>query len=214
MLGALALRFALRVLALSSRVKQAFARLEARAQKMESDLGVNDPIVLPQALAVLGALAIALVCWHYRDLISAWAGSFVNISAADRFLPLQTSNGQRVWYRIVLSVLTLSFGIGLVQVFKLRRRRNITQDRGGLIALVAVIVVMVLMTELPYRIFHTESERIDYAGLRCYAIGKDGADLLMFCPDASPPRNHVIKSNDPSLHRQGIVENVFTPERR
>jgi len=207
-----AARFVVRVLTVSSLIDRIVTRFTTWVRRAASALGLDDLVVLTQALAMLAVVAIAVVCCRYSALIVAWAGSFVNISDAARLVPLQTTNGDRGWYRIVLAVLTLAFGVGLFQVMQRRRRHNIRHGRGGLIALVAVIGVMVLMNELPYRIFRTESERLDLAGMRCYEIGQTADDLLIYCPDTSPPRNHVIKRTDPAIRRTGVVENIFTPK--
>lgn len=207
----LAVKFLFRVLSLSRHIEGTFTRLVSKVERIVSSLGMNDPVILGQALAMVGAIAIALVSWRYHNLIGAWAGSFTNISTAERLAPLQTTNNERGWYRIVLAMLTLVFSLSLNRVMKMRRRQNTTQGKGGLIALFAVIGVMVLMIELPYRIFHTESERLDVGGVRCYETGDNGNDLMIYCPDTGPPRNHVIKRIDQSLHRVGVVENVFSP---
>jgi hypothetical protein len=34
--------------------------------------------------------------------------------------------------------------------------------------------------------------------------------LLAYCPDTNPPRNRVIKLDDPAIHRPGIVESIYS----
>jgi hypothetical protein len=69
---------------------------------------------------------------------------------------------------------------------------------------------MVLLNEIPYRAFHhRDFQRVDLAGARCYITGQSGDELLVLCPGSPPPRNHVVRLDDPQLRRLGIIENVF-----
>ena len=71
-------------------------------------------------------------------------------------------------------------------------------------ALVAVIAVTILFTEVPYRSFnHRDFERVDYAGARCYIIGESGNEFLILCPAAAPPRNRVVQRDDPRAAKTG-----------
>jgi len=68
----------------------------------------------------------------------------------------------------------------------------------------------VLMREWPYRVFnHRDFERVDLDGSRCYLNGESGAEFLVLCPAAEPPRNHVVRRDDPRLRRVGTSENIF-----
>jgi hypothetical protein len=59
-------------------------------------------------------------------------------------------------------------------------------------------------------------EVVEFEGAHCYQNGESGDELLVLCPGGTPPRNHVVKRNDPRLKRNGTKENVFrgvAPER-
>ncbi len=96
---------------------------------------------------------------------------------------------------------------------RLRRLRGQFSVRpaGPAFALVAVMIVLtIVMSEIPYRlVWRNQSERVEYAGQRCYVIGTSRDQSLVFCPDRVPPRNRIISDRDPALHRLGIVENIF-----
>jgi hypothetical protein len=75
-----------------------------------------------------------------------------------------------------------------------------------------MFIVALLLCVAPYRIvWKNEAPRYDVAGERCFAIGESGSELLLHCPDRLPPRNRVVKRDDPSLHATGVRQNIFTP---
>jgi predicted Ser/Thr protein kinase len=207
----LAIRFVIRVAMLLPSVSRLADRLAAQASKLNTQINLEDPAVLAQALAALGLLAVATMAWTHSALIAAWA-NYVNTASLEKLVPLAPANvAERSAYRIELDVLVLAFSVGLFRVLHLRRR---DRTRGGqhTVALVAAIVVLlVLMNEWPYRIFfHNEFERVDYSGARCYIIADSALEYLLFCPDNPAPRNRTIRHDDPQLRRLGIVESVFT----
>jgi hypothetical protein len=113
-------------------------------------------------------------------------------------------------YHIALSLATLVFAFGLYEVVRLRVRQNTHDGRIAVGMLAAVIVVMILMNEAPYRTFHhRDLERVDFAGAHCCVNGETSADLLVLRPGREPPRNRVVGRGDPRLHRLGVKENVF-----
>ena len=207
----LTIRFVMRVAMLLPPVSRLAGRLAAQADKLNTQINLKDPAVLAQALAALGLLAVGMMLWTHSALIAAWA-NYVSTASIEKLTPLAPANvAERNAYRIELDVLVLAFGVGLFRVLQLRRRDH---TRGGqyTVALVAAIVVLlVLMNEWPYRtFFHNEFERVDYGGARCYIIADSALEYLLFCPDNPVPRNRNIRHGDPELRRLGIVESVFT----
>lgn len=203
--------FGVRMARLFSPIDRALARWRGRLHFVGSGLGLDDPVVLAQAITLLGLAAIAVVGWRFSDLIEAWMS---NISSAppERLWPLRPANdGERSLYRITLGLLVLAFGLGLYRVLRLRARRGSRHGIAALSGVIAVFALLVLMAELPYRILYkNESERIDLDGTRCYVLGEDEAEWLIYCPDTDQPRNRVIRSDDPRVRRSGIVESIFT----
>jgi len=205
-----ALKFALRLAMFAPAIGPAMNRVRDRAAAVALRIGLDDPVVLAQALATLGIVAIALVVWWFLSLTRAWTG-YVNTSPTNVLRALDPNNPDRGYYRIVLTLLTAAIAVGLARVIKLRRDRRTQHGTGALVLLVATVAFMVVLADFPYRLFsHSEGERVDYNGLRCYDIGQSGDEVLIYCPETNPPRNQVVKRSDPSLHRLGIVESVFT----
>ena len=210
-----AVRFLVRLLRLAPPVERALAAAQTRSARLASRLGLDDPVVLAQAIATIGFITLAAVVWRFWDLMLAWTGP-ISTSPATRFLPLRSDDlSDAWWYRFILNAAILVFGLALVRLVRLRAGRETKQGAGG-IALVAIVVVLaILMNEVPYRIvWLSRFEKIDYAGARCYVIGAHADEMLVFCPDTAPPRNRVLTRTDPAIHKLGIVESVFTPAHR
>jgi hypothetical protein len=108
-------------------------------------------------------------------------------------------------------VLLLLFTGGLIHAIRLRTERS-TKRWGSFAACVAIVVSLLLLNEVPYRtLWHNQAPQISYSGMRCYVIGRSSPELLIFCPDANPPRNRVVRENDPLIHTTGVTESIFSP---
>ena len=203
--------FVFRLLAIIPSIARVIDAAHERWRRVAARLSLDDPIVLAQGLATLGTAAIAMVTWRFFDLIQAW-GTMINTGPSELLWRLGPSNvDEKVLYRAILTVLFLALGAGLVRVLKLRARLGTSGHTGGLAALVLVIVAVLLMNEAPYRIlWKSYAQRSEYNGARCYVIGKDGAESLLFCPDSPPPRNRIVHANDPAFRPSGVLENMFT----
>lgn len=183
--------------------------IDRRFEVLARDLGLDRPSTLAQALAGVGMACVMALAWYFGDLIAASQASF-NSAPIETLWPMRESAIARGYYQVAFSMLTAVLGFGLVRVLQLRRRQEHREGRLSVAALVAVIAVTILFTEVPYRSFgHREFERVEYAGARCYIIGESGNEFLILCTAATPPRNRVVQRNDPQLRRLGIIENVF-----
>jgi hypothetical protein len=211
-----ALRFAVRVLALWPPAGRLIAGIARYGRTMGERLAFHDPVVLAQALATLGLVGLALVAWRFNGLLLAWGTTLSNgPTDGGRLWPLRPENeNERILYRAVLTVLLLVFSAGLARVIQLRRRRGTRRGVGALAALAAVIASLLLLTEVPYRIFFKSTAmRVEFRGRRCYVIGEDrlAPRSLLYCPESTPPRNIIVDANDPAVHPSGVIESIFTP---
>ncbi len=209
-----AVRFALRVLSLVPSVQRALRRVADAGRTLADSLSLGDPIVLAQALTATGLLALAVTAWRFHDLIRAWT---VGIGSADpaRLWPLWPEyESERVLYRATLTLLFLGLSVGLMRVVHLRSRNRTAGGVGAVAGVVAVLTILLLFNELPYRImWKSYAPRVAYGSMRCYATGRDGERLLLYCPESAPPRTRVVNRGDPALRETDIVESIFTPLR-
>jgi hypothetical protein len=132
------------------------------------------------------------------------------VSPISALLPIGENQRVRNQYNQFLDVSIPLFVYGLYRVVRLRRREGTRDGAAALAVLVGVITILILMREWPYRTFnHRDFERADFDSARCYLNGESGDEFLVLCPGGEPPRNHVVRRDDPRLRRLGIMENVF-----
>jgi serine/threonine protein kinase len=204
-------RFALRLLAHVPSFARTMDAIAVRWGALTRRLALQDPIVLSQALATLGGFAVVAVVVSFYTLIDAWT-NYVSTAPANLLWRLSPANNdEKILYRAVLTLLFLAFGAGLVWVLKLRAALGMTRGKGPLVALAVVVGLLFLLNEWPYRIlWRSLGVRSEYDGARCYVIGEDRTQALLFCPDAAPPRNKVVQKNDSRFRSSGVVENIFS----
>ena len=180
-------------------------------QRLAEKLSLHDALGFEAGLVTIGILALAAIGWQFNELIQAW-GSNISTAPADAIMWLGPAreNG-KVAYRAVLTVLLLLFAAGLIHAIRLRMHQS-RKRWGSFAACVAIVVSILLLNEVPYRIlWHNKAPQVSYDGVRCYVIGRSSPELLIFCPNASPPRNRVVRENDPLIRTTGITESIFTP---
>jgi hypothetical protein len=204
-------RFVLRLLALVPLIARTMDAIAVRWSALTRRLGLQDPIVLSQALATLGGFAVVAVVVSFYTLIDAWT-NFLSTAPANLLWRLSPANNdEKILYRAVLTLLFLAFGAGLVWVLKLRTALGMARGKGPLAALAVVVGLLFLLNEWPYRIlWRSLGVRSEYDGARCYVIGEDRTQALLFCPGAPPPRNKVVQKTDARFRSTGVVENIFS----
>ena len=77
----------------------------------------------------------------------------------------------------------------------------------------ALILLVLLMIEVPYRILHRNTlPQGTYHGMRCFEVGSrnNRSELLLYCPDKAAPRNVPVSASDPGLKMEGTGE-LFAP---
>jgi hypothetical protein len=190
-------------------VRRLAQRLRTRARALHVGMGLSRPQGLAQALAGLALVTLLVFVQIYRDLITAWASSF-NDSPIANLLPIGEGQPARVHYNWFLDVTIPLFILGLYRAVRLRRREGSRDGTAALAVLAGVIAMMLFMREWPQRTFNRRDlEVVEFDGAHCYQNGESGDELLVLCPAGAPPRNHVLKRDDPRLKRNGTRENVF-----
>jgi hypothetical protein len=102
--------------------------------------------------------------------------------------------------------------VALVRVQRLRVSARKPGVRGAIGLVGLLLVITILLCELPYRIFHhSQMERIEVDGERCYVIGQRADEWLIYCPNRPPPRNRTVQRTAPGVQGSGTIESIFTP---
>ncbi len=206
-----AAEFAGRLLSRAPAVARVADDVSTRSGRLAATLSLDEPGTLAQGLATIGAAALALAAWRFANLIGAWSTK-VSSGPEEVLWRLGPDNtDEKVLYRAALTMLFILLGAGLLRVLRLRRVLG-RSDRGGSVAALAIVTVSVLlMNEAPYRIlWQNAAPRGSYFGARCYIIGTAREERLLFCPALPPPRNRIVRIDDPGWAGAGIVESVFT----
>lgn len=202
-------RVVIRLLPVSRRpVAAARAALASGAGR----LGLRDARSIAPLIVVLQALAIVAVVLTFRELLQA-STSFVNDGPAALLDALTPDNPARKSFRAVLAMLATAMMLVWWKLLAAGSDRR--PDRPTIGAGLVVIAVAVVLMSVPYRLlFHSTFERVEYAGQRCYVLGERPRtrpeELLLFCRQAPPPRNRIVRLDDERLVRSGSVpEDIF-----
>lgn len=161
-------------------------------------------------LLLLQTLVLALVIWLFLDifmLLIAADVHTVDTAALERLRPL---SGTRIWYRPVLTVALTGFVFAWIAIWRRQRARGRSLDRTTLAAGVSMMAVMLVMLELPYALLFRPADRVNFEQLRCYQVGANATHVLLYCPDAPPPRKRVEPGSDPRVQRTGDSESIFS----
>jgi hypothetical protein len=204
------LRVVLRIVEAIDSIGRIVQRVRAAGAAFIARSGLSKPSMLAQALCALAVAGLVVIAWRHSALVSSW-GALIDSYSADVLRPLGPNHmREKSWYRLELDLLVLALGFGGFKVLQLRRRQRSTDGKAALAMLAAMLFIVVLMNEFPYRIFyHNKFERIHYAGAQCYIIGPGATESLIFCPAAAPPRNRVISNSAFEHDQDRVIENVF-----
>ena len=182
------------------------ASLVARARVR---LGLADPASLAQWLLVLQVLVLVAIVWRFGEVLAAVT---VRVQVADpaTLAVLSETSDAPVAYRRALSIALVATGLGWLALVRTGGRIDRATKAGG----VVIVGIMLLMLELPYRLmFHNRSPVIVYEELRCFDLGRrsTGAaeDVLVYCPDWSPPRIRVLDAGDATIRGTGERADLF-----
>lgn len=163
-------------------------------------------------LLIASTLAVNLFFFRYQEGVGA-ISNLVNDSRALPLTWLRPDNfKEHNDYRFVAFLVCAGSALGWYSLA--RRRRALLRPPNVLLLMLGGLVLAVAMGlwALPYRLlFQARLEKVYMGAEACYAVGRQGPDLLLFCPTSEPPRSRVVRENDPSLKRDSIIEEIFTP---
>jgi serine/threonine protein kinase len=173
-------------------------------------VGLIDRAAFGKAVLALQILALVLVWLAYADLLEALKGP-ISVADAASLEPLRPEYSTvHVRYRVVLTMLLVGMGAAWYSLLRPGASEGRPVERATLVGGALVIALVVLMLELPYRlIWHNRFQRAEFAGERCYVLGQRNAELLLHCPGSRPPRNRIVRSDDPRVERRDVIESLF-----
>lgn len=171
-----------------------------------------NPNLQVRAAAVLGTAALVAIAWWFADVLNATT-SYIDIQGAAVGAPFAPASvWDRFFFRRALELTLLAVMVTLYRAVRLKGASGVALDTSATAACVTVLVVGLLMTTIPYRIMlQNQMPRAWLDGLRCYILGQNERERLVFCPESGPPYNQTVAVGDARLRVEGIAESIFIP---
>ena len=189
-------------------VRTIVQRTVGQCNAVAAALGLNDPHILAQVIAIFGAFALVGTLWRFSELIHAFWNP-ISEMPSERLARL-ANTGEINAYRITLSLLVFLLTFCLLVVARIRVALGVIGHTGWPRAGIGVLAATVVMLEMPYRVFFfADFERADLNSIRCYVIGENRVELLLHCPAMDPPRNRIVERNDPAVTMRGSRARIF-----
>lgn len=197
------------VLAISSHGRALDTRLRRVVHEAAHRLRLDEISVLASCSLLLSALVVGVTWWYFSPLLLAFI-THVSTGAAETLALLSPrAVGDHNRYRQVLSVIVIVTVAVWYPVVRLARQGQ-SLHWGFVAGGVVATCVAVALLNFPYRMlyFNKTFEAVTWKNDHCYAIGERGDDILIFCPELSPPRNRTVKRTD--LAWLGVQESIFS----
>jgi len=201
-----------RLLSLSHGIDHLLTTGAARTRRLGSRIGLDDPVVLAQAVAAIGFVSLALVVWWFWPIVRA-SFSLIDTNPAEKYSALRIRKGPsglETW-DFVLTALIFFLGTAVFRISRLRALQRIRHGIAPFAFLIVMLAVAVLGLFMPYRIhWRNKFDRALVSNQRCYVLGEHDDDWLIYCPDGSEPHNRVIDRTRSDARKVGINESVFS----
>ena len=162
-------------------------------------------------IAFTCALAIfVIIVLSHVTLVSA-IGSTVSNMTTEQRLALSPEHREAYFrYRWQLEWLIWASILASIRLVRMRRIERTPTSAVLLTALLGVLIAAVMMWAAPWRlVMQSDRSKMVFDGQRCYDLGREGLQVLLYCPDGQA-RVQRVSSNDPRLHDTGITETVFS----
>jgi serine/threonine protein kinase len=187
------------------------SRLAGQLRSLARRLGLwnVDSYGLIAFLCALGFFLVIVL--SHSTLVSAWASTVSNMTAEQRLALSPEQRASYYRYRWQLEWVIWGVTLASVRLVRMRRRERTPTSAALLTALLGVLITAVLMWAAPWRlVMHSDSPRMILDGQRCYDLGREGSQILLYCPDAPVARVQRVAIGDKRLSDTGIRESVFS----
>jgi hypothetical protein len=164
---------------------------------------------LAQWLLVAQLGGIAVLAWRFRHLLQA--ATQPAQAPAEYVALLSSQSDEALFYRGALSLLLWAMVLGWYALLGRPGAATLIPSTTKFAGAAAVLCAL-LMLEVPYRLlYHNEFTRVSFVDQRCYEIGRATKEVLLYCPDAQPPRIRRVTEQDIRLPPAGVIinESIF-----
>jgi tRNA A-37 threonylcarbamoyl transferase component Bud32 len=162
-------------------------------------------------IAFICALAFfVIIVLSHSTLVSA-IGSTVSNMTVEQRLALSPEHREAYFrYRWQLEWLIWATTLASIRLVRMRRIERTPTSAVLLTALVGVLIPAVVIWAAPWRlVMQSDRPKMLFDGQRCYDLGREGSQVLLYCPDG-PERVLRVSVKDTRLHDTGITETVFS----
>jgi serine/threonine protein kinase len=171
---------------------------------------LDNPNDLLRGLSVLGLAALVVILWNFLPLLKAFVLQINQAPSSDLAVLGSDNNTHKFLYRRLLELDLLLLCVGTFAVFRLRRQKGVHLAPSAVASTIAVIGLVLVFLVGPWRLmFHSKFPQASLDGEACFVLATQGADALLHCPQAPPPRNRIVRSNDPKLQASGPIAWLF-----
>jgi hypothetical protein len=170
-------------------------------------VSAGDANVAARFLLLAQVLLVAAVVFVFRDVLHA----MMVVNDADRPLVAALNHDGRLifFYQLAMSLVVAVTMVGWLRLLARHATRH-EIDRTTGAAGVALTILALLLLVAPHRLlYQSQFPRMDAGAERCYQTGARGDEVLLFCPDSTPPRIKTRSRGDRNLH-PGDVEWIFS----
>jgi hypothetical protein len=198
------------VLAASAGARSFDRRMASALQSAAERLSLTDPTIAASWLLLITALLAAAAWTYWAPLLNAVLTD-IGTAPPERLAvlspPLAT---YRTGYRMALSLL-IAGNIAAWVALRRAGRRSPALPVWMPVMELAVVVLLLLSMQLPYRLLHhvEDADAVFWRGQQCYVVGKGPSDDLLYC-SRMDPRIHVVPRTGP-LPPSSPKEHPFAP---
>ena len=194
-----------------SPIRKLDALLRRRFLSLVHQLRLDEANVLASGGLLLSAAVLTAAWWYFSPLLYAMLLPISTATREDLRLLSPAYVTLHNYYRGVFTIVTIVSVAVWYPVWALWRKGQ--SVHWGIVAGGAVVASVALgCLHFPHRLLYFNSgfDAVRWNDMRCYVIGQRADDRLLFCPDASIPRNRMVKAADPALVPLDVRESIFS----
>ena len=168
---------------------------------------LDEVSVLASYSLLLSVMAVAVAAWLFAPLLLALV---TNVSTGDvehlsRLSPSPAVVEYHNQYRQLFTAVVIFSVLVWYPVAKLVRKGQSPHwgfFAGGFVATCVALAGL----HFPYRLLYANKsfEAVTWQSNHCYITGERTSQVLLFCPEVPPPRNRIVKVDEPGLLKLGV----------
>jgi hypothetical protein len=200
------------LLASSSSARRLDAAARERVRTVMYRLRLDDVSVLASYTLLISSLVLAVTWWYFTPLIVAALTPISTATTEQLALLSPAFVTYHNYYRgAFTAVVIVSVAIWYPVARLVRAGRS--PHRGIVLGGAVVTCVALALLHFPYRLLYFNANTFDavrWKNMHCYVLGERNEDVLLFCPEASPPRTRTVTKGAETLSPIGTRESIFS----